>query len=46
MGKAAQGFLSEAYFEYAEGKNPRRTQTIGKRTIYWRELGAERTITT
>ena len=46
MAKAAQGFLSEAYFEYVEGKNPRRTRAIGKRTIYSRELGGERTITT
>jgi hypothetical protein len=33
MDKAAQGFLSEAYFEYVEGKNPRRMQAIGKRAI-------------
>ena len=46
MVKTAQGFLSEAYFEYVEGKNPQRTQAIGKRTIYSRELGGERTITT
>jgi hypothetical protein len=33
MGKAAQGFLSEAYIEYVEGRNPRRTQLSGKRAI-------------
>jgi hypothetical protein len=33
MGRAAQGFLSEAYFEYVEGKNPRRTKATGKRAI-------------
>jgi hypothetical protein len=25
----AKGFLSKAYFEYVEGKNPRRTQASG-----------------
>jgi hypothetical protein len=33
MVKAAQGFLSEAYFECVEGKNPRRTQAIEKRAF-------------
>ena len=33
MGKAAEGFLPEAYFKYVEGKNPRRTQHIGKKSI-------------
>ncbi len=34
MGKAAQGFLPEAYLKYVEGGNPRRTPLIGKITIY------------
>ena len=34
MSKAAQGFSSEAYLLYVEDGNPRRTQLIGKRTIY------------
>ena len=46
MSKAAQGFLSEAYFKYVEGKNPRRTQSSGKRAIYLGELGGERRMTT
>ncbi len=38
MSKAAQGFLSEAYFWYVEGRKPRRTPLIGKRSIYKRKL--------
>jgi hypothetical protein len=34
MSKAAQGFLSEAYYMYVEGINPRRTPLIGKIAIY------------
>ena len=34
MSKAAQGFLTEAYFLYVEGGNPRRTPLIGKIAIY------------
>jgi hypothetical protein len=33
MGKAAQGFLVEAYIKYVEAKNPRRTPPIEKRTL-------------
>jgi hypothetical protein len=33
MGKAAQRFLAEAYGEYVEVKNLRRTKSIGKITI-------------
>ena len=43
MGKAAQGFLSEAYFKYVEGKKPRKTLLIGKRSIYKQKLGAAAT---
>jgi hypothetical protein len=34
MSKAAQEFSSEAYILYVEDGNPRRTQLIGRRTIY------------
>ena len=34
MCEAAQGFLPEAYYWYVEGKNPRRTNHIGKRAIW------------
>jgi len=34
MSKAAQGFSSEAYVQYIEGGNPRRTPLIGKIAIY------------
>jgi len=33
MGKAAQGFSPEAYLQYVEDGNPRRTPLIVKRTI-------------
>lgn len=33
MGKAAQGFLAEAYIRYVEVKNPRRTPPSEKRTL-------------
>ena len=33
MSEAAQGFLPEAYYQYVEGENPRRTMFIGKRAI-------------
>ncbi len=38
--QTAQGFLSEAYLKYVEGKNLRRTQHIGKRSIYNQKLSA------
>jgi len=38
MGKAAQRFLAEAYIEYVEVKNLRRTQPIGKITIQKRKI--------
>ena len=33
MSEAAQGFLREAYFKYVEGKKPRRTPLMAKRSI-------------
>ena len=38
MNKAAQEFLSEAYFLYVEGENSRRTPLVRKRAIYDRKL--------
>ena len=38
MGKAAQRFLAEAYDEYVEVKNLRRTKPIGKITIQKRKI--------
>ena len=34
MGNAAQGFLVRRTFRYAAAGNPRRTKSIGKKTIY------------
>ena len=38
MSKAAQGFFPRRTYKYAAGKNPRRTQLIGKIAIYGWEL--------
>ncbi len=39
MSKAAQGFFPRRTYKYAAGKNPRRTQRIGKIAIYgWKHL--------
>jgi hypothetical protein len=38
----AQGFSPEAYYMYVEGVNPRRTQIIGKITIYGWKLISHR----
>jgi len=38
MGKAAQGFLAEAYEQYVEVKNLRRTQPIEKITVQKRKI--------
>ena len=42
MDKAAQGVWLSAYLKYVEGQNPRRTQSIGKRTVSGKEIRCRR----